>query len=928
MHQNTVSNDCSQCHESDSWLVKNINYIHRMGRFPLEGKHKRADCLDCHSSANNLVFEPIGIECADCHIADYQTAEQPDHLSAGFGTECQDCHQLADTDWKMANVMHDFFPLAGGHQISNCFDCHSQATYEGLDTECLSCHENDYNSSQNPNHINAGFSTDCLECHSTNPGWQPASFKQHDNFFMLLGAHKEIENDCSRCHSNGFDNTPDQCIGCHESDYENTTDPVHKAAGFGPNCESCHNENAWEPSTFDHDNQFFPIYTGEHRGEWNACADCHTNSNNYQIFECITCHEHNQNEMNSEHSGVNGYAYESNACFACHPSGSGEGGFNHSSTGFIIDGAHTGSECSDCHTSGYQEISSECRTCHADDFQNSANPNHLELGLNQICEECHNTSPDWQPAGFPVHNEYYLLEGAHLSIANECYSCHSGNYLATGKLCFDCHSSDYNGTSDPNHQNAGFSTDCESCHSPIAWEPAAFDHDNQFFPIYSGSHNNQWTDCMECHTSSSNYQVFNCVNCHEHNQNETDSEHQGVQGYIYLSQECYSCHPAGDSEGAFDHAFSDFPLTGAHISQDCSSCHINGYQNTAAECVSCHQNSFNNAAEPNHIDAGIQTVCEDCHNSTAWKPSSFDHSATGFGLVGGHILTQCSDCHTVNTANVIPDCYSCHENDYTAAPEHSSLSYPKQCEECHSVNNWKETDFNHSETLFPLTGAHIEVMCGDCHIAGFAGTAMICSDCHQTDYDNSSNPSHLNLSLSNNCEECHSTNADWQPASFEIHNSFYLLQGAHSTISTECNSCHNNDYNNTPNECFECHQEEYNATANPVHSTSGFGTACEDCHNENAWQPSTFDHDNQYFPIYSGEHRNEWNSCADCHINQSNFSQFSCIDCHEHNQNDMDDKHREINDYIYASNACYDCHPDGREGIMHGMPLRKIKSIK
>ncbi|MCB9208040.1 MAG: hypothetical protein H6609_01585 [Ignavibacteriales bacterium] len=1140
IHQNSVGTDCAQCHTSQSWLVKDINEIHRMGRFPLEGAHRLADCEDCHSSVKNLYFEPLGAECFDCHKSDFESAKQPDHIAAGFSTECQDCHQLTDYEWSGALVNHDFFPLTGGHKISNCFDCHSQNTFEGLSQDCITCHQSDFNSTADPNHIASGFSNDCMECHTTNPGWQPATFAQHDNFFQLVGAHKLIESDCAKCHTTGFTNTPNQCSDCHINNYNNTADPNHQAAGFGTDCESCHTSNAWQPATFDHDNQFFPIYSGSHKGEWNECSDCHTNASNFQVFECITCHEHNQNDMNEEHNGVNGYVYESNACYSCHPTGSGEGGFNHSTTNFPLTGVHITTQCSDCHTSGYSGTSMECNSCHLTDFQNTANPNHQQLGLDQNCEQCHTTNPNWQPANFPVHNEFYLIEGAHVSIANDCNSCHNGDYVNnknqcydchvnnytnttnpnhqstgfgtdcetchsqnawepatfdhdnqffpiysgkhnnqwnecsdchtntsnfqifecinchehnqtemddkhkevqgyqyisteclachpsgdtegafnhatsqfpltgahvttecsdchtsgyagtsmecnachltdfqntvnpnhqqlgletncetchttnrnwepatfpvhndfyliegahvnitndctkchtnefanTGNQCMDCHITNYNNTSDPNHQSTGFGTDCETCHSQNAWEPATFDHDNQFFPIYSGKHNNEWNDCSDCHTNSSNYQIFECINCHEHNQTEMDDEHKEVQGYQYVSTECLACHPSGDSDGAFNHATSLFPLTGAHTTQECSSCHETGYSNASAECESCHQSDFTNSLEPKHSEAGISTQCENCHNSSAWKPSEFNHTITGFELVGGHNRTQCSDCHSVSTANASSECYGCHESNYSQAPEHSTQNYPKTCQNCHNTTNWEETSFDHNSTNFALTGAHIDVTCDNCHSNGYAGTSTDCNSCHTSDFNNSTNPNHTNLGLSTDCADCHTTNSNWQPASFSVHNNYYALVGAHSSISNDCSTCHNGDYNNTSNQCYDCHQNDYNSTTNPAHASSGFGTGCLDCHSQSAWTPSTFDHDGQYFPIYSGDHRGEWNTCSDCHKNSNDFGQFTCLECHEHSQSRMDDKHSDINDYVYDSNACYDCHPRGQGDIM------------
>ena len=71
--------------------------------------------------------------------------------------------------------------------------------------------------------------------------------------------------------------------------------------------------------------------------------------------------------------------------------------------------------------------------------------------------------------------------------------------------------------------------------------------------------------------------------------------------------------------------------------------------------------------------------------------------------------------------------------------------------------------------------------------------------------------------------------------------------------------------------------------------------------------------DDMFFPIYSGEHEGEWNSCTDCHT-ESNYSTFSCIECHEHNdQNDLTQEHRDVDDFVYESSDCFACHPTGEE---------------
>jgi hypothetical protein len=183
------------------------------------------------------------------------------------------------------------------------------------------------------------------------------------------------------------------------------------------------------------------------------------------------------------------------------------------------------------------------------------------------------------------------------------------------------------------------------------------------------------------------------------------------------------------------------------------------------------------------------------------------------------------------------------------------------------------------------------------------------------DFAGTQNPNHTALNLSTDCVSCHTTEPSWMPASFDNHNDFHPLNGAHAMIANDCAACHNGDYVNTPNTCFGCHQSDYNTTNNPNHSAAQFPTDCTPCHSESAWTPSTFNHDGMYFPIYSGKHDEEWNQCTECHTTPNDFSTFSCIQCHEHsNQSDVNNDHDEVSGYIYESNACYACHPDGDDG--------------
>jgi hypothetical protein len=715
-------------------------------------------------------------------------AKEPDHVAGDYSLNCIECHQLNAFGWTGTNINHDFFPLTKGHDIISCNDCHTPGTFDGLSQDCISCHTDDYQSANNPSHVNLNFPENCTECHTTDPGWKPADYRDHDLFS-------------------------------------------------------------------------FPIYSGEHRGEWNDCVDCHQTASDYAQFTCISCHEHNQTDMDDEHDDVGGYIYESNACLECHPLGNADdNSFNHNTSDFPLLGAHLNTDCKECHTTGYQDTPVECEACHIESFNQSTNPSHTELGLSTACAECHTEQPDWQPATFAMHNDYYALLGAHNTIANDCALCHDGNYDATPNTCYACHTEEYNLTNDPPHQALQFSTDCFECHDENTWSPATFDHDAQYFPIYSGEHNGEWETCSSCHTQPNNYAVFSCISCHEHNQNDMDDEHQGIQGYMYESESCFACHPTGSSDDSFDHNLTNFPLTGSHITVFCADCHTSGYIGTPDECEACHETAFNETTNPNHAQLGMSTDCASCHTTEAdWKPATFEVHNDYYLLNGVH-------------ATVADQCVLCHEGNYTNSPN-------------------------------------------------------TCVECHQESYFATVNPDHEQLALSTSCEECHTTQPNWEPALFPVHNDFYVLNGAHAAIANDCVLCHNSDYNNTENSCYACHTADYNQATDPPHQSAQFPTDCESCHTEVSWEPSTFNHDALYFPIYSGKHNGEWNSCTDCHTNPSNYTVFSCIDCHEHNQPDMDNDHEGVPDYVYESSACLSCHPDGEDSKFMRFQIQK-KTIR
>ncbi len=917
VHSMSAGNDCKRCHTSENWLVDNIPEIHEENGFPLIGAHDDLSCVDCHTSETHLRFGRNGNDCASCHMDDFRNTTSPDHETGNFSTNCIECHDPLRSDWGTDIISnHDFFPLTKGHNIEDCKQCHLTDNFEDASPECISCHQEDFGKSINPDHEELNLSTECASCHTTDLDWKPATFDIHDEYYPLNGAHAAIANECATCHNGDYNNTPNTCVGCHQTDYDNTSNPDHSETGFSTDCASCHNEETWSTTSFAHDTQYFPIYSGTHEGQWTDCLDCHTNPDNFADFTCITCHVNP--ETDEAHSAIGGYVYEDNACLACHPTGEKEAAFDHDATNFPLTGAHIGVDCLECHAEGFEGTSTACIDCHTEDFNASSNPNHTELGLSSNCTDCHTTEADWKSATFENHNDYYELVGEHAAIANDCVACHDGDYNNTPTTCVGCHQEDFNTSSNPSHTELNISTDCIECHKETTpeWKPARFNIHDEYYPL-NGAHADIAYDCATCHNGDYNNTPNTCIGCHQEDYDNTIDPNHSQIGF---STNCTHCHnELAWLPTKFNHDLS-FPIySGTHEGEwnECIDCHFNPENYAEFTCVNCH---INPETDNQHLGVGgytyESTACLACH-PTGDANDAFDHDATNFPLTGAHIGVECLECHSEGFEGTSTACVDCHTTDFnnSSNPNHTELNISTDCATCHTTEaGWSPASFDTHDNYYPLTGEHATIAneCATCHNGDYNNTPNTCVGCHQTDFNESVNPNHTELNISTDCATCHTTEADWQPATFDIHDDYYPLNGAHAEIANDCATCHNGDYNNTPNTCVGCHQTDFDNTSNPNHDQAGFSTDCASCHNEIDWEAATFDHDSQYFPIYSGTHQGEWNACVDCHTNPDDYSLFSCIDCHEHsNKNEVDNDHNGVNGYVYESNACLACHPTG-----------------
>lgn len=546
LHNQTVGPDCARCHTAKSWIVENITAMHRRSRFPLAGAHYRADCSACHPSASLLRFEPNGVECIDCHRKDFNATTSPNHIQANYSTNCLECHSINSITWGGTNINHSFFPLTLGHAVSDCYLCHTTHTFTAISTDCVSCHLTNYNSSTNPPHKTANFQTTCTDCHTTNPGWKPALFTIHNTYYPLTGAH--LTTDCNNCHNNNYAIIlPTICVGCHQSNFDHSTNPPHTSLNIPNTCADCHTTNpGWKPATFAIHNNYWPLTGGHLTAD---CNSCHNNNyTNTLLTTCVSCHQANYNQTtNPPHVSLT----IPTTCGDCHTTNPGwkPATFAIHNNYWPLTGTHLTTDCNSCHNNNYTNtLSTACVSCHQTNYNQTTNPNHATISIPTTCADCHTTDPGWSPATFPIHSNYYVLAGAHLTIA--CSACHGTNYNNTlPTTCVGCHLNDYNQTNNPPHASGQYPTDCTMCHTQTAWSPSTFNHDAQYFPIYSGHHNGTWTSCGDCHTNSSNYQVFSCLTCHAHNQTDMDNSHSGIAGYSYNSNACYNCHPTGSAGG-------------------------------------------------------------------------------------------------------------------------------------------------------------------------------------------------------------------------------------------------------------------------------------------------------------------------------------------------------------------------------------------
>lgn len=237
VHQGRMAGTCTRCHNTTSFHEVPAVALHASAGFPLTGAHLQAPCQSCHRNDQGGSFAPLPHDCIACHRQDVAAATEPNHVAAGFPTNCQECH--TPVTWT-GGVAFDHasaangFALVGAHALLRCQDCHMPPNFALKFTpagqnDCIACHQAQFNRAHG-----TGFPTTCLDCHNQN-SWSGAQFDHTQ--FPLRGPH---DASCNTCHTTQGDFTAFTCFQCHAHD-QARMDEVHGGiAGYTYDSRACY----------------------------------------------------------------------------------------------------------------------------------------------------------------------------------------------------------------------------------------------------------------------------------------------------------------------------------------------------------------------------------------------------------------------------------------------------------------------------------------------------------------------------------------------------------------------------------------------------------------------------------------------------------------------------------------------------------------
>lgn len=281
--------DCATCHTTDNWkIIRKKGFNHDKTKFPLRGQHTNLDCKRCHA---DLVFSNTKTDCKSCHTDVHQGTT---------GADCARCHTTSTWIVTRVKKIHQEagFPLRGMHEAADCNRCHTSASalrFDNVRTDCYACHKTDYLATKGKtyDHFELGFDNDCARCHNMSGlTWNSIGKGFDHSYFPLTGGHNL---DCKECHEDGNYKVKlrSECTSCHggKRSIAASNLPAHNGVFARFSCGECHTTKTWNSVKFKQHDGFYGIYSGNHKGAWTKCTDCHVNDSGWDSKNtCNRCH--------------------------------------------------------------------------------------------------------------------------------------------------------------------------------------------------------------------------------------------------------------------------------------------------------------------------------------------------------------------------------------------------------------------------------------------------------------------------------------------------------------------------------------------------------------------------------------------------------------------------------------------------------------
>lgn len=242
------------------------------------------------------------------------------------------------------------------------------------------------------------------------------------------------------------------------------------------------------------------------------------------------------------------------------------------------------------------------------------------------CVQCHIPPGLWNFA----KTKFFALREVYVHVMGQVKAPIAVTRKIPNVVCTDCHPS--SGIPEPiklvsatfSHTSHSKVPNCVDCHAQLVHHPL---QSVPYIPPQS------MVACFQCHDGKA--QPNECSYCHE-----APHANRGA---------CQDCHSLQTwAPNGFKHPV---PLTGPHAQILCEQCHTSGTGSSmgpADGCVGCHGNHHNDPK---------MTLCADCHTTTHFTPSTFNHPQEGPHIPSGDEPLPCQACHQKTFSQFYCSCH-------------------------------------------------------------------------------------------------------------------------------------------------------------------------------------------------------------------------------------------------------------------------------